>query len=447
MEGPMRNTTLLATALALLTGVARAETIEVNSTTLLNVARQTRGGLPGQDFELATVAPAYELLSITARDLRNPIADDLTIVLSTWGSYEFQDRRWDNGTQHDLTGDVLTGYVQGRLIDRHLTLRLGRAQIQTGVARMIQLDGGQAIGLLPWGFRASAYAGVPVSQRFATRSGFRSWNPVGGDLAYGGRLGWSLALPGIAGRGLDVGASANVVEDDGDPVKQELGADLRLRLVDPLTVTGFASYSLYDERISEASVRAGWTPLRRLLVEADYRFVAPDLFLARNSILSVFSAEQRQLVGGGATYQIGHGLRVGGSYHLQLEPGESGQADEEIGHEADARVEWERGDAMVGAEGFFLDAFENGYVGGRLFGRKELGQAFAAADLVLHRFREEVNDEKLALTGTLSAGIRFLRGFSAVVSGRGGTTPFFEQTFEVLAKLVYEETYRKTEVR
>jgi hypothetical protein len=444
----MRNPILLATALALLASSARAGTIEVNSTTLLNVAKQTRAAPPGEDFDLATVAPAFQILSITARDLRNPLADDLTIVLSTWGSYDFQDPRWDNGTRHDLTGDVVTGYVQGKLLHRQLTLRLGRAQIQTGVARMIHLDGGQAIALLPGGFRASAYVGAPVSQRFATRSGYRSWNPVGGDLAYGGRLGWSLALPGVAGRGLDVGASANVVEDGGDPVKQELGADLRLRPIDPVTLTAFAAYSIYDERVSEASVRAGWTPMRRLLVEADYRFVAPDLLLSRNSILSVFSDEERQLVGGGATYQVGHGLRVGGSYHLQLEPDATGRAGEELGHQADARVEWERGTALAGAEAFYLDAFENGYVGGRLFGRKELGRAFAAVDALLHVFREKVNGEELAVTGTLSAGYRIMRGLSAVVAGRGGTTPFLEQTFDVMAKLVYEETYRKTtEVR
>jgi hypothetical protein len=440
----MRVHRMLAAALALLAAPAtRADTVEVSATTLLNVAQQTRGADP----ELVTVAPAFEILSLTARELRNPFADDLTIVLSTWGSYEFQDPRWDNGTQSDLTGDVMTGYVQGRLLDRHLTLRLGRAQVQTGVARMIHLDGGEAIALLPAGVRLSAYAGVPVSQRFTTRTGLRNWNPLGGDLAYGGRLGWSLPLPGIAGRGLDIGASVNVVSDDGDAVKQEVGADLRFRPVAPVVVSGFGAYSLFDERLSEATGRIAWTATRALLLEADYRFMAPDLFLARNSILSVFSAEERQQFGGGAEYRIGRGLRVGANYHLQLEPGETGSANDEIGHEADARIEWERGHTLVGLDGFFLDAFENGYVGGRIFGRQEYGKLFAAADVILHVFREEVNLQDYSVSGTLSAGVELARGLSAVVAGRAGVTPFLERTADVLVKLVYEQTYRKTEVR
>ena len=441
----MRIAELLAAVALLSASAARAGTIEVDATTFLNVAQQTRG--PGPTPDLVTVAPAFEILSITARDLRNPLADDLTIALSTWGSYELQDRRWDNGTHHDLTGDVITGYVQGRLLDRHLTLRLGRAQVQTGVARMIHVDGGQAIGLLPYGFRVSAYAGVPVSQRFATRSGLRSWNPLGGDLAYGGRLGWSLALPGAPGRGLDLGASANVVSDGGDPVKQEVGADLRLRLAAPVTLSGFGAFSVYDERISEGTVRADWNATRRLLVEADYRFVAPDLFLARNSILSVFSAEERHAFGGGATWQVGHGLRAGGSYHLQLAPGATEDAARDVGHEAEARLEWERGPMRVGADGFFLDAFDNGYVGGRVYARRQLGRAFAALDAILHVFREDVNGESYSLSGTASAGYQLARGLSAVLSGRAGTTPFLERTFEVMAKVVYAQTYRSTEVR
>ena len=443
----MRFPTLLALALASTAAAARADTIEVSSTTLLNLARQTRGGAAGQDWELASVAPAFEILSLTARDVRNGFADDLTFVLSTWASYDIRDRRWDNGTQSDLTGDLVTAYAQGRLLRRRLTLRLGRTQVAAGVARSLQLDGGQAVLLLPGGFRVTAYAGSPVSQRFATRSGYRSWNPAGGDLAAGGRVGYSLALPGAPGRGLELGASANLVSDGGDPVRQEVGADARVALADPLVVTAFAAYSLPDARASEAVLRASWSSTRRLLVEADYRYVAPDLLLSRNSILSVFSAEQRQAVGGGATFTVARGLHVGGSYHLLVEPGATESAANELGHEADARVEWTRARMRAGLEGFFLDAFDNGYVGGRAFGRGDLGRAFAALDLLLHRFREEVNGERLAATGTLSLGYGLLPGLSAVVSGRAGVTPFMEQTFELLVKLAYNETYRRTEVR
>ena len=54
----------------------------------------------------------------------------------------------------------------------------------------------------------AAFGGIPVAQRFTTRAGIKSWNPAGGDLAYGGRVGWTLPLPDAYGRGLDIGVSA-----------------------------------------------------------------------------------------------------------------------------------------------------------------------------------------------------------------------------------------------
>ena len=58
-----------------------------------------------------------------------------------------------------------------------------------------------------------------------------------------------------------------------------------------------------------------------------------------------------------------------------------------------------------------------------------------------------MNGQRVAVTGTLSLGYELAHGFAAVVSGRAGMNPFMEQTFEVMAKLAYNQTYRRTEVR
>jgi len=439
---------LLAATLALLAGQATgAETVDVTSTTMLQLGQQTRGGQPLQAPDLVTVAPVLEILSVSARDVANPLADDLSIVLTTWGSWDLADARWDAGASSSLTGEVMAGYVSGKLLDRRLSFRLGRAHVATGVARMIQLDGGEIVVAAPLGFGLSAYGGLPVAQRFGARTALGNWAPAGGDLAYGGRLGWSLALPGTAGRGLDVGVSANFVEDGGDPVREEIGADLRLQPSRSLVVTGFGSYSLYDERTSELAVRASWSATRKLLVEADWRFVAPDLFLSRNSILSVFSTEERTEFGGSASYDLGKGLFMGGSYRALIEPGETEAASDYLGSDAQARLEWRRSGTSAGAEILYLDALENGYVGGRAFARRKFGRIQGTADVVAHFFRESVNGEDLAVTGTLSAGIDLARGFSAVVAARAGMTPFLEQTFDVMAKLAYNASYRAREVK
>ncbi len=444
----MRTTRLIAAALALSAGLGvRADTVEVSSTTMITAGQQTRDGVSGGKPELVTVVPAYEILSISARDVRNAVADDLQLVVSGWGSVDMDHRRWDNGTDSSLTGDLVSGYVQGRLIGRALTLRLGRAGVMTGTARMIQIDGGQAILVLPYGFGMSAYVGAPVAQRFASRSGIRSWNPTGGDLAYGGRVSWALAMPGSAGNGLELGASANVVEDNGDPVRRELGADFRLQPRANVSFTGFGAYSLYDERFSEAKLMGRWTPVHRLEVTADWHFVAPDLLLARNSILSVFSASSRNEYGGGFTYEICRGLRGGIDAHLQLEPGEKVGQDTYVGADAAGRLDWARGNTELGAELDWLRTFENGYWAPRLYGKQTYGKLFAAADVLAHFLRDAVNGQDYAITGTLSLGAELARGFSAVVSGRAGVTPFMEQTYDVMAKLVYNQTYRVREVR
>ena len=438
--------TIVATLALIFATVARADTIDVDSTTMLNVAKQTRGGTPGQPFDLVTTAPAFEILSISARDIRNGFSDDLSFVLKTWASYDIADRRWDNGTTSSLTGDVQTGYAQAKFLDRRLTLRLGRETISAGVARTIQLDGGDVVAVLPAGFKVSGYVGAPVSQRFQTRSATVSWNPAGGDLAYGGRIGWSLATPGTAGRGLDLGVSANVVTDHGDYVREEVGADARLKIIDPLVISGFYAYSIWDARTSEGQVLASVQATRALLLEADYRYSAPDLLLARTSILSVFSAEERQTVGGGFTYNISRSLKVGASLHALIEPGRT-EGSTSTGSEGNAKVEWQRGPTLAGLEAFYLDALENGYAGGRLYGRRDLGPAFIAADVLLHVFREQVNGQDYALTGQATIGYNFLGGLAAVISGQAGQTPYLQQSFEVMAKLVYNQTYKKTEVR
>ncbi len=442
----MRIRSLFVSCLALAAPMAMAETVDVTSTTLLNAGQQTRGGGAGAEPDLVTVAPAFEILTIVARDVQNPVAEDLRIVLGTWGSLEIADRRFDAGTASRLNADLTSAYVSGRFMRRALTLRVGREAVAAGVARMVQIDGAEAALVLPVGLRVSAYAGSPVSQRFVRRSAVFNWNPMGGNLAYGGRVGWALAPPWIGGRPLDVGASANVVKDGGDTVRQEVGADFRVQPRDALAVAGFGAFSAYESRLSEATLRLTWVPTRKVQVDADWRFVAPDLLLSRTSILSVFSAEKRNLFGAGATWQLRHGLLVGASYHAQLEPGEEVDSTH-LGHEAEARLEWERGVMLAGVEASFVDSVDNGFVAGRVFCRREMGRWFATADALVHAFREKVSGESMAVTGALGAGMKLAKGFSAVVNGRAGMTPFLEQTYDVMAKLVYNQTYRIREVR
>jgi hypothetical protein len=440
------STALAAVVLVLAAGQARAETVDVSSTTMLQLGQQTRGGTDPRNPELVTVAPLFEILQISAREVKNPLFQDLSLFVSTWGSYDFKDLRWDAGTTSKWNGDVQTLYAQARLLDQRLTLRAGREMVSTGVGRMMQLDGGEAIALLPGGFRLQGYVGSPVTQRFQVRDTIRSWNPVGGDIAYGGRVAWAYGLAGFPGRGIELGASTNYVMDGGSPVREEVGVDFRLQPFRDLTLAGLASYSLYDERTSELLARATYSVTRNLRIEADAHQIAPDLFLARNSILSVFATNTRTDYGGGFTYELGHDLGFGAGYHLVVEPNEDSSKDY-FGTEANARVEWHHASTLAGLEVEYLDALENGYTQLRAFGRYDFRKLFLTGDVMGDVFRKNINGIDYAVSGTVSAGVALAKGFSVVLAGRAGVTPFLEQAYDAMVKLVYNSTYVSREVR
>lgn len=445
----MRQTPLLA-ALVLLAGPAvRADTIEASSTTFLRLSQETRYR-GGTKPELVTIAPAYEILSVTARDIQTGFADDFQAVLSTWASVDLGEHRWDSGTSSQFAGDVTTGYLQARMLGRHLTLRVGRSSVATGIARMIQIDGGYALIDLSAGpllLKLSGYAGSPTSQRFQSRSGEKSWNPTGGTLAYGSRLAVALPVSGFPGRGLEVGAGLNEVRDGSEAVREEVGGDFRLQPFagNDLAVAGFSSYSLFDRRFSEASAALSVSATRKLHLTADWRFAEPSLLLARNSILSVFSASTWNEFGAGARYALGRGLHVGLDAHLRVEPGE--QSGTHTGTDLAGTVDWASGQTSAGLELSYLDAVLNGYTGFRVYGRRELGRAFVTGDVLGQLFRENVNGEGGAVTGTVSGGYTLTHGFSAVVSGTAGMTPYLQQTYNFMVKLAYNQTYRTQEVR
>lgn len=470
VEVQMRTTPrMFAAALALAAAAtARADVVEATASTVVTAGQQLRGALTGQTPLLDNVNPVYEIVTVSAREVKNPVFQNLEIVVSGWGSYDLAEVRWNAGTTDNFTGDLTTGYVKGQLFSRALTLRLGRAYMVAGAGRMLQLDGADLLLQLPGGVSLSAFGGVPVAQRFRTRAGIQSWNPAGGELTYGGRLGWTLPLPGAYGRGLDLGASAVMVtdaamtvrdpvnglstrSDSGATVRKDIGLDARFQPTAGLIITAAGTYAAEAKRFSEYGVTALVTVNPKTFVNLDAKQIAPDLFLSQNSILSVFTDKERTDLGGGVRYQLTEGTSLGLDYHALLEPTGEGSKSE-LGHEAAARAEWEHGPSRVGGELSYLTAGglgaeKNGYVGGRLFGRRELGRAFLAGDVQIHQFEQAINGNKQSLTGSLSAGYLLAAGWSAVLAGRAGVTPFLEQQADLLVKLVYNQTYRSREVK
>jgi hypothetical protein len=243
-----------------------------------------------------------------------------------------------------------------------------------------------------------------------------------------------------------------VVSDGGHTVRKDAGLDLRFQPTSWLVVTGGGTYALEAGRLAELDLTALWTASKKTFVTVDLKRTAPDLFLSQNSILSVFTDKERTDLGGGVRYQLSEAVALGLDYHALLEPTGEGSKTS-LGHEALARGEWEHGSTRVGGELSYLTAGglgveENGYLGVRLFGRRALGRAFVAGDVQVYSFKQPVNDEKVpSVTGSISGGYALGGGWSTVLAGRAGVTPFLEQQADLLVKLVYEQTYRAREVK
>lgn len=429
-------------ALVLASTGARADTVDVSSTTMLMWQKDFR--LPAstntsQLVELRSVVPLLEILNVSARDIRNPVAEHLQLELSTWGGVELADHRWQPGPSlsSDFSGDLDVAYLKGDLLSQRLTLRLGRQHVVEGNARMLHVDGVEAVVRLPENFGISGYFGKPVASRFDAVGTDRTTNATRGDYAGGGRV--SYAYPGWA----EGGVSFAWAIDHGNLSRQDLGGDLRVTPYRALTFNGFVDYSLYEARVAEGNVMATWQLWRRLSFSADYRHLEPDLFLPRDSILAVFSNSKQNDLGGSLHLTVpclAGGLDA--DYHALLEPAGTGH---------DARL---KGTAhpygpyiTVGAELRYLHNPDNGYSEARLFGGHQMGRVAFTLDLQGFYFESLVNDHRTSLLATATAGYDLGDGFRAQVSGGGGYTPFVSDQFEVMAKLVYNQTYHLREVR
>ncbi len=433
----------LATASA-----ASADTIQASSTTML---------LGRQDFRegsLQTAVPLYELLNVNANGVKTPYAD-FEIALSTWGSADLADVRfWQNGAQvgDHFTGDVNVGFVRADFFHRTFSVKLGRQMVGDGVARNVQIDGGEARLALPGGVGLSGYAGLPVAPRFATRGGDLAVGDIRATFTAGGRASWQY--PGL----LEVGVSYAQATDHGDPSRQDLGADFRITPHRLVNFTGSSFWSLYDGRLGEAAFAAQILPLRQLQLTLDYRHVLPDLFLPRNSILSVFVSEKRNDIGGSVRWGVARYLVLDADYHFLVE-------DSGVGKWLRAKGTYYPGGpvtalggeySLVKNSGGSSSINDNGYNEVRLFGTSRFYDVILGTlDLMGYFFDKDVrpvggltgDGVSYSLGATATLAYQFARGWRAAVAGTAGSTPFLERQFEVMAKLVYEQTYVAREVR
>ncbi len=419
---PRLRFALVAAAAVLGNGAARAD-VEVTNTILLRAGPQAR--YDATPVATESVAPVYEMVTLTARDVANPVAERLELVVSAWGGANLGSNPWWNGYLNGGTfsGDLSLAFVKGEFGKGAVVARLGRMMVAGGTSRMLHLDGAGLLWRAPQGFSLSAFGGSPVSARFATRGGDLDANPTRGDVAAGGRLGW--AHPAV-----EVGASATLAWDHGSVSRQEVGGDLRVSPLRWLDVLGSGSYELDRSQLAEISASAVARPAKFISVSADYRYTVPSLFLSRESILWVFSDASRDDLGANVHWTPARAWTVdlGGAALLSTS-----------GFRALGRATW-RPDrhGALGLEGSYLDAPDNADLYLRLFGSRRFGPVAATLDLQYVSFDKAVNGETSSFMGSASVGYPIARGLTATLAASAGVTPWYQNRFDVVAKLVYQ---------
>lgn len=423
--------TVALAALGLVASPAWGDVLQASSTTIVTAGQSFRPQAGSTDYELNLAAPVYELVSVSASEMRNSWGE-FEAVVSAWGAVDAGPIRfWQNGAPAGSrgSGDVDVGYLRGDLLGRRLTIRLGRQLIVEGSARMIQLDGGQLVLRLPRGFGVSGYAGSPVVPRFDVRGTQFSTGNTTADLAYGGRVSW-----GYAGR-VELGASVAMAQSGSQVVRREAGADLRLTPLHGLEIVGSGFYSLYDARLAQALVSAQYQLLRTLQVIADYQHLEPDLLLPRNSILAVFVSDGRDEPGAGFHWAPLRTVTVDADYHyLKVSDGDGGRA----------RVKgtwsgWRQ--ATLGADLQYLRIVDSGYTLARLFGSRNWGRLGGTLDLWWYRYEKQVNGQDQSLGATLTGGYALAPAWKVLLAATAGSDPFYRSRLDVMAKLQWTQLF------
>lgn len=389
-------------------GGAPEPSVFVSATTLV-------GGRPDVvDGEVKSVTQISERVGLRVTHLPLKGFDDLAVVADAWGGLTLPDTPGGIGQS-----DVNLAYVEGRTFGRRLTLRLGRQLVTGGVARAMFFDGLFGDFRADFGLGISAFTGVPVARRFS--------NFTRGDFVVGTRVSYAHAY------GSEVGVSLIHMLERGAVARQDLGLDARWKLWSVLSLSGAFVWSVADARLAELDVGPR-VSLGDVEIEAGYRRTAPDLFLPRTSIFTVFADTSRDDLGASVAWQTTPRLSLLGEARALWINGEAG-------YEVGARVAfrpYRSARSSVTAQYHRLSVPSNGYQHGGIGARHTLPFGLGLSlDLETYALDRPVRGQTLSFSG--SASVTYALAPSWQVSGTlfAATTPTFEHRYEGVVKLAY----------
>jgi hypothetical protein len=387
--------------------LAAAQVVDASSTTMLRLKPEWKAG------DTQTGFWGTELVGLSVRNIEVSGVDNLNIQLSAWGQLATLKDSIYTGS----TGDIDLLYIQGALFNRHLSLTVGRQLVSGGAARVLQLDGVNATVMIGKGFGVTGYAGAPTVSRFTY--------PVG-EFAFGGRAFWRPSF------GSEIGISFLEILSDSVLSRQDLGVDFRWAIAPNVSATASGIYALQQQAFADADLSVHWQILPTLEVFGKGQHATPDLFLPMTSIFSVFTNTNRDAVGGGVFWQVQPRLSFYGEYNRLWVDGGNGDEAELRGTYRLARK------STIGVSARFLFVPVNGVTDLRAWFSHTLTERIRlSADVEGTILKDAINAKTNSIVGTGSATWAIGSGWSAMLSGSAGVTPFFQSVFTATARIGY----------
>jgi hypothetical protein len=398
----------LGLSLTLWASAAAAQVTEATSTTVLRLQPDWSVGDKNNNFW------ATEYVTLSAHTFDVPGIQDLQLQLSAWGQAVTNS---DGGM-----GDIDLWYLQGSVLDRHLTFTVGRQLIVGGAAKVLPLDGLNLTAVSNSGFGISAYVGAPTAYKLTY--------PIG-DFAFGARAFWRPSY------GTEVGVSFIEILNQGAIARQNLGVDARVVILPKLSATASADFSLAAERFVDAELTVSWQALPTLALSVKAQSSQPDLYLPLTSIFTVFANTERTGVGGGLFWQALQRLSLFANYEFLWVDGGTGN-DVELGGTYKLSRK-----STFGLNCHLLFEPSNGYTDLRLWLLQSLTEHVRlSADLDWILLQNPVvppaSTQQASLLGTLSATWAVGSGWNLMLSSTVGSTPLNQTEFTVTGKVGYD---------
>lgn len=285
--------------------------VNAQSETYVQVYR--RALVPGQNGQVVPTeqaVPIHQYLFANARDVDAPWQkDSIGLEFAAWG------RVWptDSSTERPFDGDVQTASI--KLEAGPAWARLGRQQIAGGAARYARFDG-VMVGARHLGFFLEGYGGFTVLPRWNDLPGYHhlgkaedTWlvyqpaTPKRGNYwLTGARIGYQT--PKVSGS-----LSFHDEQASGGVDRRNLGLDLGATPVSEASLGASALLELDSLRLASARLFVDATPHPLFDLGAEFLHTEPALLLSRQSVLSVFSTDGFEEVGGTLTAKVLRWLR------------------------------------------------------------------------------------------------------------------------------------------